>query len=67
MTQKKVLLRERDFHAARINMLQELTGHIADDGVAPKTEPAGDLQDRTTSAARRPVNATQFLAFALGR
>lgn len=64
MAHKRVLLRERDFHNARVQILQELTGLAA--GAGQTSQPASATGDHSLVVATdEGADPLQFLALAL--
>jgi len=62
MTPKRVLLRERDFHNARIAILRELTGDVAE---SPGLEHDAAADQCNVKPATQRVDAVKVLSLAL--
>jgi hypothetical protein len=64
MTTHRVLLREHDFHHARIAILRELTGHVIEGGSAREPQSGAALNQSNGGAGPQRVGAVPVLSLA---
>jgi len=65
MRPKRVLLRERDFHSARIAILRELTGHEVEGAGTAELQLDGAASQCDLDGTAPGVDAVQILSLAL--